>query len=102
MSPSLDFEANRQKQEEHLLTSMTSQLSDVDRQELHRKALELVELQNTEEDLSCLPTLRVKDIDRSMKTTEISTENISKISRNFSNFLFEVFIGYIGTVTCKR
>ena len=35
--------------------------------------LELAEIQSKTEDLSCLPTLRVSDIERERETTELTT-----------------------------
>ena len=87
MSPSEDFDSLRKKQEEEMLSVMTSQLTDSDRKTIHEKALELVELQNKEEDLSCLPTLRVDDVDREFRKTKLDRENIGRLYTFTSSFL---------------
>ena len=49
-------------------------------------AIELVELQNKAEDLSCLPTLKMADIPTSVQNPEVF--NISKCKKSNETFLF--------------
>ena len=82
MSPSDDFVSLRKKQEEEMLSRMTSQLSDVDRQDIHRKALELAALQDKKEDLSCLPKINLEDIKKDVsKSEKIRNETIGTLTQ---------------------
>ncbi|XP_074650710.1 presequence protease, mitochondrial-like isoform X2 [Tubulanus polymorphus] len=64
MVPDENYEATLKKKEEELLKSKVSTLTDDEKIEIHKKGLELAELQNMKEDLSCLPCIKVSDIDR--------------------------------------
>ncbi|CAH1789315.1 unnamed protein product [Owenia fusiformis] len=64
MTPDEQFEAKSQEEEQNKLSYLVSQLSESDKEEIYKKGLELAKVQMAEEDLSCLPTLRVADIDK--------------------------------------
>ncbi|KAI0212017.1 Presequence protease, mitochondrial [Lamellibrachia satsuma] len=73
MKPDAEFEMKRQAEEERKLAKVLGSLSEQDRSNVYKKGLELAEIQSQTEDLSCLPTLRVSDIERESETTELST-----------------------------
>ncbi|KAK2188953.1 hypothetical protein NP493_119g07062 [Ridgeia piscesae] len=73
MKPDEEFEMKRQKMEEKKLAEILGALSEQDRSSIYEKGLELAEIQSKTEDLSCLPTLKVSDIERESEATELST-----------------------------
>ncbi|ELU02149.1 hypothetical protein CAPTEDRAFT_179632 [Capitella teleta] len=79
MTPDVQFEADRQKQEAAKLDSMVSSLSESQRQDIFQKGHELLEEQSAEPDLSCLPTVSVNDINKEapiVPTTVHSTNGV--------------------------
>ncbi|OTF72438.1 hypothetical protein BLA29_003942 [Euroglyphus maynei] len=74
MSPDLDYENQQQKLEKDLLDSKISKLSTEDLEEIYKNGAELLKVQNTQEDLSVLPTLNIQDISRTIMETNL--ENI--------------------------
>ncbi|KAL5006088.1 hypothetical protein ScPMuIL_017246 [Solemya velum] len=79
MGPDKDFEAKLKKAEQAKLASFTNKLSDEEKNMLHKEGLELLELQMAREDVSCLPTLKVYDMESSVKpepTNTVSTAGL--------------------------
>ncbi|KAI9491991.1 peptidase M16C associated-domain-containing protein [Zychaea mexicana] len=69
MQPDGDYSAKLSKDEEQRLASKVSQLTDTDKAEIAEQGKQLSANQDKVEDLSCLPTLHLKDISPKMKRT---------------------------------
>ncbi|KNC81627.1 hypothetical protein SARC_06065 [Sphaeroforma arctica JP610] len=64
MTPDEKFTNNLAQQEADYLKEVVSTLSDESRDRVYEQGLQLLKEQETTPDLSCLPTLRVEDIER--------------------------------------
>ncbi|XP_029657289.2 presequence protease, mitochondrial [Octopus sinensis] len=64
MRPDEDYDKKLQEEENTRLSAIRSTLSEEDKMQLHKRGLELLEKQMCTEDLSCLPTIHVADIER--------------------------------------
>ncbi|VEL20884.1 unnamed protein product [Protopolystoma xenopodis] len=62
MIPDSKLEAEEKEAEERRHNLLISKLSEVDKAEVISKARKLLDKQNTEEDISCLPCLQLSDI----------------------------------------
>ncbi|XP_065212088.1 presequence protease, mitochondrial [Planococcus citri] len=71
MSPDQHYEENIKKQETDLLQAKLSGLSESQLQEIYKIGLELREEQNRKEDLSCLPSLKISDINEDIKKVDL-------------------------------
>ncbi|KAI7860572.1 peptidase M16C associated-domain-containing protein [Circinella umbellata] len=69
MQPDSDYASNLSKGEEQRLADKVSKLTDADKAEIAKDGKELSANQDKVEDLSCLPTLELKDISPKMKRT---------------------------------
>lgn len=74
MNPKEDYLQQDAEKEKEILASKVQKLTDEDRKDIIDKALQLEKKQDEVEDLSCLPRMFVKDIDRNMKRTIIETD----------------------------
>ena len=72
MSPDEQFDKNRQELEIKKLESKRNSLSEKNKIEIYEDGLELAKIQSLTEDVSCLPTVKVSDIDRQPKTVKTS------------------------------
>ncbi|GIY51671.1 presequence protease, mitochondrial [Caerostris extrusa] len=70
MKPDENFEAQQQEMEKKLLDSKVSRLSDEERVQIYQQGLELAEHQKIV-DASCLPSLQIEDVKRSIQKTPI-------------------------------
>ncbi|EDQ89853.1 uncharacterized protein MONBRDRAFT_25023 [Monosiga brevicollis MX1] len=64
MTPDAHYNTELEQREHAKLQSVLSNLSDQDREHIYQRGLELLEQQNREEDVSCLPSLAVEDVER--------------------------------------
>lgn len=71
MSPDQQYDHKMKKQEADLLESKLSGMSKSDLQEIYKIGLQLREEQNCKEDLSCLPSLKISDIDKEIKKVDL-------------------------------
>jgi len=63
MVPATDYQTKEEEQQLVLEEELRSSLGDAEKSELHLKCVNLAKSQGREEDSSCLPSLRVEDID---------------------------------------
>ncbi|XP_052833082.1 presequence protease, mitochondrial-like [Octopus bimaculoides] len=64
MRPDEDYDKKLQEEENTRLSEISSTLSEEEKMQLHKRGLELLEKQMHTEDLSCLPTIHIADIER--------------------------------------
>ena len=69
MQPDSDYASKLSKAEEQRLADKVNKLTDADKAEIAKDGKELSANQDKVEDLSCLPTLDLKDISPKMKRT---------------------------------
>ena len=62
MEPDLEYNAKLKKTEEARLLKAVNGLTDAQKQAIHREGLELQTTQNAQQDMSCLPTVRINDV----------------------------------------
>lgn len=78
MKPSEHFESEQQTKEKELLTFKVSRLSDIEKQKIYQQGLELAEHQK-HIDASCLPTLQIEDVKRSIERTPLEFATFNNI-----------------------
>ncbi|GAB1608745.1 presequence protease, mitochondrial-like [Argonauta hians] len=66
MRPDEEYDQKLLQRENTRLAALTSHLGPHEREELHQRGLKLLEKQMQTEDLSCLPTIHIADIERSV------------------------------------
>lgn len=71
MSPDEKFLEKRAEAEEHKLQQKIQSLTDVDNKDIYEKGLQLLAAQNTIQDASCLPALKVSDIEPTIPFTPV-------------------------------
>jgi Zn-dependent M16 (insulinase) family peptidase len=71
MIPSPDYSAEVNANEISRLAGKTSVLTEVDKEKLYEQGQELLKNQETPEDLSCLPTLKIQDISPKTKIYQL-------------------------------
>ncbi|CCG82467.1 Mitochondrial presequence protease [Taphrina deformans PYCC 5710] len=71
MRPSSDFASQLAKAETEKLNSAVSSLTEGERVKVQENGLALLKFQNAEENLDCLPTLRVSDIPKTVDHTRL-------------------------------
>lgn len=71
MSPDQRYEEKQKEKEAELLKSKLSNLSEDDLLEIYNTGIKLREEQNKKEDLSCLPSLKISDINKEIKTVHL-------------------------------
>ncbi|XP_070830493.1 presequence protease, mitochondrial [Chaetodon trifascialis] len=71
MSPDEAYMEKQAKAEEEKLQRKIQALSDRDREEIYEKGLELLDVQSKTQDASCLPALKVSDIEPTMPVTPV-------------------------------
>lgn len=69
MSPDDAYLEKQAKAEEEKLLQKTQNLSESDRKEIYEKGLQLLEVQSKTQDASCLPALKVSDIEPTIPVT---------------------------------
>lgn len=81
MQGSEDFSSVLEKEEKNRLKSKLDQLDESDRDVIYKRGLVLQEKQNSVEDLSCLPSLKISDIPRSGTNYQVEGHNTSTMCR---------------------
>ncbi|XP_060638521.2 presequence protease, mitochondrial [Anolis sagrei] len=79
MSPDVAFYDKQRAMEEAKLKEKVESLSEAEKKQTYEKGLELLELQSQQEDTSCLPALKVSDIEPRIPFTELEmsrTDNV--------------------------
>uniref|UniRef100_A0A8C5MQR3 Presequence protease, mitochondrial n=1 Tax=Leptobrachium leishanense TaxID=445787 RepID=A0A8C5MQR3_9ANUR len=71
MSPEDDYNAKQAELESQKLNQKVTALSEEARKAVYEKGLELINLQTIPPDASCLPALKVSDIERTIPLTEL-------------------------------
>lgn len=79
-----NFPENKMKKEEENLAKLVKGLNTKDHEEIFERGKILQEKQNVEQDISCLPSLKVKDIDRIGRRYPILKSN-DKMKQTFWN-----------------
>ncbi|XP_065057689.1 presequence protease, mitochondrial-like [Rhopilema esculentum] len=74
MNPKEDYIELNEKREAEILESKVKKLTDEDKKIIFEKSLELEQQQNLVDDLSCLPKMLVKDIDKQAKRVDVDIE----------------------------
>lgn len=80
MSPDEQFDKTQQEAENGKLQQMLKKYSDGEKKKLYEQGLELAEIQSRKEDVSCLPSLRIEDIERRpqpVKTISVNSNGTS-------------------------
>ncbi|KAK7862667.1 hypothetical protein R5R35_009240 [Gryllus longicercus] len=79
MSPDEGYEERLMEQEKELLNSKLLELSKEDKKELFAKGLQLAAEQALQHDASCLPTLRVNDLNKDVEVTSLKDVTIKSV-----------------------
>lgn len=80
MEPDKDFEEIRTKEETERLNKHVSQLTDADRKVILDTGKELLAKQMMAEDINCLPTIHLDEIERKIKPEPIETMTMGGVS----------------------
>ncbi|MBN3307376.1 PREP protein, partial [Amia calva] len=75
MSPDESYFEQQEKAEAEKLKQKVEALSDNDRKQIYEKGLELLSIQSATQDASCLPALKVSDIQRTIPVTPVEMGN---------------------------
>ncbi|XP_048237962.1 presequence protease, mitochondrial-like isoform X1 [Haliotis rufescens] len=84
MTPESSYEVKRQEAEKAKLDSLVSVLTDKERQVIITQTQELLGKQDAAEDLSCLPTLRVSDLNKNIKQEIVDTTSLGGVPIQYS------------------
>ncbi|KAK7507320.1 hypothetical protein BaRGS_00001255 [Batillaria attramentaria] len=79
MAPDPKYLAKQTTEEKERLSKKVAGLTDADRERIKQRGLELLEKQMATEDLSCLPSLKVSDIDRKIKPEVVEKTSCSGV-----------------------
>ncbi|XP_070570362.1 presequence protease, mitochondrial-like isoform X2 [Ptychodera flava] len=79
MSPDSEYEAKKSAEEQVLLQEKLNSLSEDQKTEVFNHGIELAKIQNSKEDLSCLPTLKISDINPELKRTQVKKAIIESV-----------------------
>ncbi|XP_031434464.1 presequence protease, mitochondrial, partial [Clupea harengus] len=71
MAPEEDYQQKQAEEEDAKLQHKIQQLSEHDRQQIYQKGLELLSVQSAAQDASCLPALKVSDIEPTIQHTPV-------------------------------
>ncbi|XP_072010102.1 presequence protease, mitochondrial isoform X2 [Engystomops pustulosus] len=71
MSPDEKYYEKKAEQENEKLKEKVKALTEEQKKEVYEKGLELLDLQSKPQDASCLPALKVSDIERTIQRTEL-------------------------------
>ncbi|KAI9342630.1 Metalloenzyme, LuxS/M16 peptidase-like protein [Obelidium mucronatum] len=77
MEPSADYSAAVENEEQERLRKKVAALTNVEKEEIERDGVKLMEIQETKEDPSCLPTLTLADVPVKGKTYPVVIEENS-------------------------
>lgn len=81
MQGSEDFSTVLEEEEKTRLNKKLHQLNESDKDVIYKRGLLLQEKQNSVEDLSCLPSLKISDIPRTGSNYKVNGQNTSTMSR---------------------
>ncbi|XP_076452447.1 presequence protease, mitochondrial-like isoform X2 [Babylonia areolata] len=84
MSPDAKYLARQTAQEKERLAKKVASLSEKDRQKIIARGQTLLQKQMMEEDLSCLPSLKVADIDPCIKPEIVETSTLAGVRVQYS------------------
>ncbi|XP_041374420.1 presequence protease, mitochondrial-like isoform X2 [Gigantopelta aegis] len=84
MKPDGEYEKKRQTGEEERLANLVTKLSDIDREQIYTRGQELMKQQMSTEDFSCLPTLRLSDLDPKIKPEVVKTTDFNGLPVMYS------------------
>nr|XP_015811516.2 presequence protease, mitochondrial isoform X1 [Nothobranchius furzeri] len=79
MSPDEDYMGKQTQAEEIKLQEKIQLLSDGDKKQIYEKGLELLEAQSKTQDASCLPALRVSDIEPAIPITPVQMSSAGDV-----------------------
>ena len=84
MSPDSEYEAKMEQQEKEILEDKCRSLTDQDRAVILEKGEKLAELQNKEDDFSCLPTLQLSDISPDVERVNLDHQKLDGVPLQIS------------------
>lgn len=84
MNPDPEYTAKQQAEEKDRLAKKVAVLTEMDREHIRNKSIELLQKQMEQEDLSCLPSLKVDDIDPLVKPEITETTTLSGVPVQYS------------------
>lgn len=79
MSPEENFEEKRKEEEKERLQKMVEKLTDEDKEKIFKKGQTLLQQQMEKEDMSCLPTLHLAEIDKKIKEEPTSSVQAGQV-----------------------
>ncbi|XP_077997205.1 presequence protease, mitochondrial-like [Glandiceps talaboti] len=79
MSPDPEYENKKAEEEKKLLKEKLKRLNDEQKVDVFNHGVELAKIQNSQEDLSCLPTLLISDISPELKRTEVKRTTLETV-----------------------
>ncbi|XP_004343847.1 presequence protease [Capsaspora owczarzaki ATCC 30864] len=85
MSPDAGYQAGLLKEESERLARHVALLDDAAKEKLHQQGLELQQQQNRIEDLSCLPIIRVDDVERKAIEYTVQVERVNVAAKSQSH-----------------
>jgi hypothetical protein len=80
MSPDENYNKNCQEAEAEKLNTKLNSLSEAEKQHIYLIGKELKELQSRQEDVSCLPSLQVQDIERNVERVTLITSHSDAVT----------------------
>ncbi|XP_792865.3 presequence protease, mitochondrial [Strongylocentrotus purpuratus] len=83
MKPQEDYVEEQEREEKEKLDGMVAKLTETDKMDIYERGLELAEEQKREEDMTCLPSLKVSDIDAKAKRTAVETRHMGGVHTQF-------------------
>ncbi|XP_041468049.1 presequence protease, mitochondrial-like isoform X1 [Lytechinus variegatus] len=83
MKPKEDYVEEQEREEKEKLDGMVARLTEADKKDIYDRGLELAEEQKREEDITCLPSLKISDIDAKVKRTAVELRNIGGVHTQF-------------------
>ncbi|CAI2163502.1 13425_t:CDS:10 [Funneliformis geosporum] len=85
MLPDQSYTENLSREEQSRLSAKTSTLSLEEKEKIYEQSIQLLKKQDEKEDLSILPSLKIQDIDKQMKTFKLRFNDINKCPVQWRN-----------------
>jgi len=79
MGPDQDFEAKLEKEEKSILERKCQALSSEERESVFSKGQQLLAMQNTVDDVECLPTLQISDINPQVQPVALEQLTVNQV-----------------------
>ncbi|CAG2054758.1 unnamed protein product [Timema podura] len=79
MSPDESYESKQAQAEQQLLNSKLANLSEKDREVIYQQGIELKREQENSADTSCLPTLKIKDLNKAVEETPLVDHTFNSV-----------------------